>query len=202
MSDSVPAGWYPTPDGKQRYWDGERWTNLPFEGSVDEVSPQNPELVPKKPITKRLTLWIALGALLLVLLAGGGIAWKANVDAQAAAAAAAMAEQEKVDAAKAAQERKDEAERQSRADAVLGIEASVQTMAEGHAADGVINGPIIDVNCSPVGGGSTDDLTEKTTVFECFVANKDNGDGTMSGYYYNATMNWDSGSYTYGLGRP
>ncbi len=23
----VPAGWYPTPDGQQRYWDGFAWTN-------------------------------------------------------------------------------------------------------------------------------------------------------------------------------
>jgi hypothetical protein len=75
-------------------------------------------------------------------------------------------------------------------------------MAEGHASDGIIHGPIIDVSCSPVGGGSTDDLTEQTTVFECFAANKDNGDGTMNGYKYNATMNWSSGSYTYGFGAP
>ena len=24
---SSPAGWYPQPDGRQRYWDGERWTD-------------------------------------------------------------------------------------------------------------------------------------------------------------------------------
>ena len=23
---SAPAGWYPTPDGRQRYWDGAQWT--------------------------------------------------------------------------------------------------------------------------------------------------------------------------------
>jgi hypothetical protein len=33
------------------------------------------------------------------------------------------------------------------------------------------------------------------------VANKDNGDGTSSGYFFNATVNWNSGSYTYGLGK-
>ena len=37
-------------------------------------------------------------------------------------------------------------------------------------------------------------------MFQCFVADKKNGDGTMSGYYYHATMNWDTGSYTYGMG--
>jgi hypothetical protein len=45
-------------------------------------------------------------------------------------------------------------------------------------------------------------LSQLTTVFECFVADKDNKDGTQSGYYFNATMNWSTGSYTYGLGKP
>jgi len=22
----TPPGWYPTPDGRQRYWDGSQWT--------------------------------------------------------------------------------------------------------------------------------------------------------------------------------
>jgi hypothetical protein len=26
---SAPAGWYPAPDGGQRYWDGAEWQNLP-----------------------------------------------------------------------------------------------------------------------------------------------------------------------------
>lgn len=55
---------------------------------------------------------------------------------------------------------------------------------------------------APVGGGSTDDLTETTTVFECFAANEDNGDGTMSGCKYHATMNWSTSEFTYGLGKP
>ena len=25
---SNPAGWYPQPDGRQRYWDGEQWTEI------------------------------------------------------------------------------------------------------------------------------------------------------------------------------
>jgi membrane protein involved in colicin uptake len=154
---------------------------------------------------------------LLLGLIGGGIAWKVASDArqQAAAAqaaaeraaaeesaAAAREEQEREEAAAAAQQRRDDAERDERRESVTEIEASVKEMAEGHATDGIIDGPIIEVSCSPVGGGSTDDLTEQTTVFECFAANKDNGDGTMSGYTYNATMNWSSGSYTYGLGEP
>jgi len=163
----------------------------------------------------RVGKWLVIAGAVAVLLGlvGGGIAWKAANDARVAAVEAEAAaeraaaeereEQEQADAAAAAaQERRDEADRNARRASVTEIEASVKEMAEEHAADGVIDGPIIDVSCSPVGGGSTDDLTEQTTVFECFAANEDNGDGTMSGYKYNATMNWSSGSFTYSLGAP
>ncbi len=34
---NVPAGWYPTPDGQQRYWDGAAWTEHIAPGA-----PQSP----------------------------------------------------------------------------------------------------------------------------------------------------------------
>lgn len=210
------AGWYPTPSGEQRYWDGAQWLALP---PPPDAAPSSPGMRPDGPRSERRgrTTWllIAVAAVLLVGLVGAGIAWKISDDeqkaqaaAQAAAeqsAAAASEEQARQEAAAAssaaaAQEAADDAERASRLASVSEIEASVQTMAEGHAADGIIDGPILEVTCSPVGGGSTDDLTQQTTVFECFAAYQDNGDGTMSGYTYNATMNWSTGSYTYGLG--
>ena len=201
MSQDVPPGWYPTPDGRQKYWDGSSWTNLPFEG----VEPANP--VPNEPARsvgrKKLLIGAAIGLVLLLGIGGGVIVWKTTADATTAAELAeAEAKQEaKEQAAVAAQERKVNADRTARTAAVADIEVSIKTMAEKHVADEVIDGPIIDVNCSPLGGGSTDDLTEQTTVFDCFVGNIKNADGTMSGYYYNATMNWTSGQYTYGLGR-
>jgi hypothetical protein len=213
-NSSPPAGWYPTPHGEQQYWDGEKWLALPPpSGAADSgASIPHPSPVPKN---RRLVKWliIAGGVVLLLGLVGGGIAWKvAHDEREAAAAAEAAAEKAAADereqqeraeaAAAAAQERRDEAERGARRTSVAEIEASVKKMAEQHAADGIVDGPIIEVSCSPVGGGSTDDLTEQTTVFECFAAHKDNGDGTMSGYKYNATMNWSSGSYTYSLGAP
>jgi hypothetical protein len=208
------AGWYPTPNGEQRYWDGEQWLALPPPAGPVGPSMGEPEpgAAPRK---RRVGRWLAMAGAVAVLLGlvGGGIAWKVAHDAQVAAAEADAAakkaaaeqreEQEREEAAAAAaQERRDQADREARHASVTEIEASVKKMADGHAADGTIDGPIIDVSCSPVGGGSTDDLTEQTTVFECFVANKDNGDGTMNGYKYNATMNWSSGSYTYGFGAP
>ena len=214
-----PAGWYPTPSGGQQYWDGAQWLALPPpvgatpSGGADGPgtgSPPRGRRIPKGALT-------ALAAVLLLGLAGGGIALKVSADqrdaeaaAEAAAASSAAAEEaareqeerEREEAAAAAQEQVEDAERQSRRDSLTEIEASVQEMAEEHVTEGLIDGPIIDVTCSPVGGGSTDDLTEQTTVFECFVANEDNGDGTLSGYGYNATMNWSSGSYTYSFGDP
>jgi hypothetical protein len=212
---SAPAaGWYPTPTGEQRYWDGEQWLALPPPTGMTEPRVGTPE-PSAHPTKRRVGKWLAIaGAVALLLgLIGGGIAWKVAHDAEVAEAQAEAAaeksaaeerenqEQEEA-AAAAAQQRRDEADRASRRASVSEIEASVKTMAEEHAEDGIIDGPIIQVTCSPVGGGSTDDLTEQTTVFECFAASNDNGDGTMSGYKYNATMNWSTGSYTYGLGAP
>lgn len=39
---STPAGWYPQEDGRQRYWDGERWTEhfAPGVGSSANVPPE------------------------------------------------------------------------------------------------------------------------------------------------------------------
>jgi Protein of unknown function (DUF2510) len=212
-----PAGWYPTPTGQQQYWDGEKWLALtPPDTAGSSASMSGSSWAPTN---RRVVRWLVIvgGAVLLLGLLGGGIAWKVAADArqaeaaaeaaaEEAAAEAAAAEREEQEreeaAAAAAQARRDQAERDARRASVTEIEASVKKMAEAHAADGIIEGPIIEVSCSPVGGGSTDDLTEQTTVFECFAAHEDNGDGTMSGWTYNATMNWSSGSYTYGLGSP
>lgn len=208
-SDIAPAalaGWYPAPSGGRRYWDGTAWLDIPEPPATDAS-----EHRARRRMTKR-TRWVIAGVMALALLAGaGGIAWKLTSDAAAAHAVAeakahAAAEAErKADNERAAEEREaaeEQAERDRRTTSVAGIEASVKIMAEGHAADGAIEGPILEVTCSPVDGGSLNDIAEETTVFECFAANKDNGDGTMMGYTYNATMNWTTGSYTYGLGAP
>jgi hypothetical protein len=206
-----PAGWYPTPTGEQQFWDGQKWLALP-EPSPAATAPDAATTTSKNRGRAKWLL-IAGAAVLLVGLIAGGIAWKVKTDARAAEVAAQAAaeksaaeerEEQERDAARAAaaKEAREDAERDSRRESVTEIESSVEEMAKDHAADGIIDGPIIDVSCSPVGGGSTDDLTEQTTVFECFVANEDNGDGTMSGFTYNATMNWSTGSFTYGLGAP
>lgn len=136
------------------------------------------------------------------------MAWKVSSDRQAAqviaeterVAEVAAAEEAKEAERVRAEEQKIESERASRAESVVGIEESIAEMAKEHIADGIIDGSVISVTCNPAAGGSTDDLTAQTTAFVCFVATKDNGDETLSGHYYNSTMNWDTGSYTYGIG--
>lgn len=161
---------------------------------------------------KKLVL-IAAGVLLVLAIAGttAKVVHDSNVEseqlaaqqlAQDAADRAAQEESDRITAAAEAKEKSDDAERLSRSISVREVEGSVRKMADDHVQKGIVDGPIISVSCSPVSGGSTDDLTATTTVFECFAATTDNGDGTMSGFKYNSTMNWTTGSFTYGLGAP
>jgi hypothetical protein len=70
---STPAGWYPQPDGRQRYWDGERWT----ESFAPAVAPTaTSSVAARKNWLLRHKVITAIGAVLLLgvisNLAGGG----------------------------------------------------------------------------------------------------------------------------------
>lgn len=194
-----PAGWYPSPENpsSKKYWDGEKWLDIPLPAA---------EARPRKSKTPVLIASIAAAAVLILVVAGlivnsvfSGIAAEQLAAEQQQEQAQA---EEEAAAALEAQEAVDTAAREARKESIAGIEASVKTMAEGHIEKGIITGAVLSVECSPVGGGSTDDLDQSTTVFQCFAATKDNGDGTQTGHYYNATMTWETGQYTYGLGKP
>lgn len=206
MTNQINPGWYPDPEDSsiKRYWDGQAWLDLPVPGPAvaSEQMPVN------RPRRGRVIL---AAVIIAVLLAGGVVAWKIASDHQAAQAQAEIERAEAVAAEEEADEEREaervrmeelemDAERARRAESVVGIEDAISKMAKGHIADGIIEGSVISVTCNPAAGGSTDDLTAQTTVFECFVATEDNGDETLSGHYYNSTMNWDTGSYTYGIG--
>lgn len=64
----TPPGWYPTPDGAQRYWDGTRWT--------ENVAPSGPAAAPPATAKRGGALkWVLLGiGLVLVLGVGSCIA--------------------------------------------------------------------------------------------------------------------------------
>lgn len=67
----VPAGWYPTPDGTQHYWDGVQWTALPSPGIAVTVSPTAAPTVGKVRNTRRLRLIVAGTVVVLILVAVG-----------------------------------------------------------------------------------------------------------------------------------
>lgn len=231
LPPAAAAGWYPGPDGRQRYWDGSAWLQIP--PPPDVLTQASPPIEPpsrRGGDHRRRVVAGVIVALVLFGLVGGVTAIKSSREAQQVAAAAAQDAEAKqaqetrakaqadaaetarqrseADKARKAQAAKEEKAQEQKIEKVIRkaevkeIEKSVKTMARSHVKTGLIDGPVVDVSCDPVAGGSVDDLSEKTTVFQCFVANKKNKDGTQSGYYYNATINWKSTRYTYGYGKP
>jgi hypothetical protein len=106
---STPAGWYPQPDGQQRYWDGESWT----ENFAPGVSPETPLGVSAETHPTARKNWFlrhkvitAIGAVLLIgafsnLANGGG---KSDTTALVSDTVATSASPEKAAADKAAAE--------------------------------------------------------------------------------------------------
>lgn len=206
---ATPAGWYPTPSGKQRYWDGIEWTDLPSpEDAAEAESEESAAAVAPVARERRRPRWrtlVILGVILLAL-ALGGVAWGVKSSADAAVAHAAVVA--KKHAAQVAAQNAAEAkaiavaaERAQREAKIPQIEDSVKALATKDVADGILDGPVLDSTCTAVGGGSTSALDGASTVFACFVGTVKNADGTETGYNFNATMNWSTGNYTYGLGK-
>ena len=158
---------------------------------------------------KRLAI-IAVVAVALLLVVGGTL--KIRHDHAAATAAARVEAREKADAeeaarkqqeaenAKAAQDAADDAERSQRESLIRDMQKSITKDARKSVADDILDGPILFTQCTPLGGGSSDDLTAITGTFSCLAATKKNSDGTISGYSYSATANWDDLSYSWHLG--
>lgn len=221
----APPGWYPGPDGSQQYWDGHQWLALP--PPHDSQGPNKPARTLILFIASLVVAAMIGGGIALVQVnraeqraaaeqASSAAASRAAAEeesaraaeeasAQAAeeAASAEAAEQASIQAAEQSEQEAIEAEREGRELFVTDVEAAVQTMAEGHLSDELIDGTeIFDVSCSPVAGGSIGDLEQETTALQCFVSTEENDDGTMGGFYYEATVNWTTGEYTYGFAGP
>ena len=161
-------------------------------------------------VNKRALLVVA--AVLIAVIVGIGIALSVQhtnqVNAeQAAATASAEAEKKREsDAAQAsasaaaAKQAADATERTRRQAIVRALEDSVLKDAQSRVTDGILTGPITVASCTPLGGGSSDDLTAITGTFQCIAVNKTNADGSSSGYRFSATVNWNADSYSWHLG--
>lgn len=138
-------------------------------------------------------------AVLALVLGGVAVAYlKAILDADRQIIAAAQAS-EGYAASAAAKSDAADAERLRRKHKVTDIEASVKKYAERMAEKSLIDGPIQEVSCDPV-GGSSDIMLAETTAFSCVAWNHDNDDGTRSGDKFNARMNWSEDEFVYGFG--
>lgn len=202
MSDNAPAapaGWYPDPQGGQRYWDGKSWLDIPAPPQTDgQASFAEETTTSTDPKPSRTKLYVSLAAGILILIAIIGIGIQSSNQAAFDAEQALIAqEQRAADASKAAQAAKESQLLEDRTNQVATIVESVKGAAQKLLDAGTITGSIIDAYCNPVAGGSLGDITETTTAFECFVATKDNGDGTQNGYFWDVTQNWDTGRYTW-----
>lgn len=119
---------------------------------------------------------------------------EAEQQEEAEAAAASLREQRQQ-----AKRDREAAERRLRNSAIKEMQKTITTDARDSVADGLLTGPILYTFCNPLGGGSIDDLTALTTTFDCLAVNEELDDGRASGYGFDATMNWNDGSYTWQL---
>jgi hypothetical protein len=155
--------------------------------------------------------------LAIVLLGGGGTAAaiKANRDNDAK-----IERQQKIDeAARIARERRegeqaaerertrkrnaqralDQLELQGRKDLERSLEKAIKKDALERVSEGILDGPILNTSCDPVGGGR-DDLTSRTGKYECIAATELHDDGSSRGYSFHGTINYKEFSYTWALG--
>lgn len=107
-----------------------------------------------------------------------------------------VAAQNAAAAAKRAETAKQIAARHSAEDE---MQESITTWALKLVGDGTLDGPILRTSCTPVGGGS-ENLAEVTVKYDCLAIDKDNADGSSTGYRVHATMDFNTGEYTWGLG--
>ena len=63
MSNNAPPGWYPQPDGSQRYWDGETWTHhqAPTYAQPPALPPGYHRVEPKNPALSLLASFFIPG---------------------------------------------------------------------------------------------------------------------------------------------
>ncbi|WP_052740748.1 hypothetical protein [Mycobacterium sp. UM_Kg1] len=147
------------------------------------------------------TVGLYIIAVLALVLGGVAVIYlKAILNADRQIIAAVQASEGYAASAAAKSEAAD-AERQRRKQKVADIEASLKEYAEQMVERDLIEGPIQEVSCDPV-GGSSDIMLAETTAFSCVAWNHTNDNGTRSGDKFNARMNWSEDEFIYGFGPP
>ena len=85
-----------------------------------------------------------------------------------------------------------------------GLETSLQDAitkdAKQSANQGLLQSAPTSTTCTPVSGGSSQNLAESTGTYSCIAAYQTNSDGTSSGYRYTGTINFTTGMTSWHLG--
>ena len=202
------------PSGDKASTSEQHWTRICPKCSVQSSVPGDycpncgASYVRKRARLSKKTMAIILA---LVLVVGGGTAITLAVQHSQEVAAQEEADRKATEAAKKAAEEarklqeaaeaRASAQRAVRALIVDGLEEAVQKDATERVDAGRLDGPIQRTECTPLGGGSVDDLTAITGTFECIAVNEKKENGSESGYVFSATVNWDAASYSWHLGR-
>ena len=148
-----------------------------------------------------------VATVVLIPLALGAVAWAVTTadDRQSQAdnlAAVELERREEAEAARAAERKReaDQAERQLRSLLVKDLEESITKDAQQQSEKpyAFINGPILATQCDPDGGQI--DIDTIAQDFNCLAIRRYNGDGTISGYRYSATVNYKTYRYTWRYG--
>jgi len=98
------------------------------------------------------------------------------------------------------QEEQDEAMRSIRRSLVRDLRKAITKDARKRVDQGILEGPIYGTQCDPVGGGNESDLDATTGKYDCLAYNVKNDDGTIEGYRFTSTVNFEDFSYTWRLG--
>jgi uncharacterized protein HemX len=171
--------------------------------SSGEFCPQcGRPFVKRRRLSRRGGIYTAIVVLVLAG-AGAGIVLKLNHDQQVEkqrkeAAAAQHASQ--VAAERATAETKEQAERSTRKLLEAELEKEVAQDAKKRVAEGTLEGPILGSSCTPVSGGSSEDLSSTAGTYSCMAITKREADGTASGYRFSANIDFSTGRYSWHLG--
>src|SRR5690606_9422617 len=115
---SPPAGWYPTPEGSRRFWDGSQWLDLPDPGATPQPNATlaAAETDPAHPNQKKMTrsLKIATVVSVVIVVVAGLLTWQMVNGALRDAEQKAMQEQVEQESVEAKREDSDKCSEQER----------------------------------------------------------------------------------------
>lgn len=159
--------------------------------------------------SKRTRMLVVVVPLVLLLLGGGAAAalkirHDNNVEQEGEKQAARDLEERQErereqEAEEDLQAEQDKSEIRSRRDLVKGLEKAVTKDAKESVDDGLLEGPILLTQCDVL-SGELEDLSTEKGRFECLAANVENDDGTIEGYRYSGTIDYDELTYSWRLG--